>query len=146
MLREAQAKTTRPSRSDLGCFACYNTLMFLVGFFEWWYGPGWRDAAQRLRTRLHDTYLGFSVPLLARTIFAPWRRITSAPGASLQDHMRAMVDNLVSRAVGSTVRIFTLIAALGIMAAYATIGGLLLVLWPVLPLLGPVLIVWGIVL
>jgi hypothetical protein len=119
--------------------------MVLVGFLQWWYGPGWTDAARRLRARLHDTYLGFSVPLLARTIFAPWRRITTNPGASLQDHMRAMVDNAVSRAVGSVVRLMTLFVALGIMAAYGIVGGLLLLAWPVLPWLGPVLIVWGLI-
>lgn len=120
--------------------------MLIPLFLGWWYGPGWRDAATRLQNRIHATYLTFSVPMLTRTIFAPWRRITTPPGSSLQDHMRAMVDNVVSRAVGSTVRIFTLIAAFAVMGFYGLVGGLLLLAWPILPLLGPILMVAGFIL
>lgn len=117
--------------------------MLLVAFVQWWYGPGWRDASSRLAARIRATFLTFSVPILLRTMFAPWRRIITYPGASLQDRMRAVVDNLVSRAVGFAVRLFALLAALIIVAIYVTFGGLLLILWPILPLLGPALIVGG---
>jgi hypothetical protein len=59
------------------------------------------------------------------------------------DKFRAIADNLVSRAVGFVVRLFALITAIVIMSGYAVFGGLLLVIWPVLPLLGPALIVGG---
>ncbi len=125
------------------CRKCYNILMLLVAFVHWWYGPGWRDTASRLSTRLRETYLTFSVPILLPTMFAPWRRIITGSGGSLGDKMRAMVDNLVSRFVGFTVRLIALITALTIMGAYVILGGLLLILWPAVPLLGPVLIVAG---
>jgi hypothetical protein len=121
----------------------YNTLMLVMAFIQWWYGPGWRDAGARLLTRMHETYLNFSMPILLRTMFAPWRRIISAPGASLQDRARAVVDNAVSRAVGFSMRLFTLLAACILILLYAIVGGLILILWPVIPLLGPGLIVGG---
>jgi hypothetical protein len=119
--------------------------MLMVGFFQWWYGAGWRKTATLFRGQLLDIYEQFSVPTLLSTLFEPWRRIITAPGAGLDAHMRAMVDNLVSRAVGSTMRLFTLIAAGLVLASYSAGGGLLLLLWPLIPLLGPALVVWGMV-
>jgi len=76
-------------------------------------------------------------------MFAPWRRIVSYPGRTLTDKLRAVVDNLVSRAVGFIVRLLALIAAFTIMSAYVILGGLLLIIWPIVPLFGPALIVGG---
>lgn len=119
--------------------------MLVVAFLQWWYGPGWRDAGDRLSASIRTTYLNFSVPILARTLFAPWRQIISAPGSqsSLQDHLRAFVDNAVSRAVGFTVRLLALFVACLLICIFAASGGILLILWPALPLLGPALIVIG---
>ena len=119
--------------------------MLLVAFISWWYGPGWRDASAQLKDRLRTTVLTFSVPILLRTMFAPWRRIISPPGSSLQQKARALVDNAVSRAVGFAVRLLALVSAGIIIAVYCIFGGLILVLWPVLPILGPVLIVVGVI-
>jgi hypothetical protein len=117
--------------------------MFLVAFVQWWYGPGWRDTANRLSVRLEQTYLTFSVPILLRTMFAPWRRIITYPGASIGDRLRAVLDNLISRGVGFCVRLMALIIAALIIATYVLLGGILLIIWPVMPLLGPALIVGG---
>ncbi len=117
--------------------------MLLVAFVQWWYGPGWQDTAGRVFTRVRETYLTFSVPILIPTMFAPWRRIITYPGRSMGEKFRAVIDNLVSRAVGFVVRLFALITALLIMSGYLIFGGILLVIWPIVPLLGPALIVGG---
>ena len=119
--------------------------MLVVAFLQWWYGPGWRDASRRIISKIQDAYLNFSVPILLRTLFAPWRRITSAPGRSFDQKTRAMVDNLVSRAVGFAVRLLALIAACALIAIYALGGGVWLIVWPLLPIFGPALIVAGLV-
>lgn len=120
--------------------------MLVMAFFQWWYGPGWRDTGRRLISFVHTTYLTFSVAALIRTLFAPWKRIIASSNGSLQQKSRSMVDNAVSRAVGFAVRLITLIAALVTIAVASVIGGLILILWPILPLLGPALIVGGIIL
>jgi hypothetical protein len=117
--------------------------MLVVAFISWWYGPGWRDAAVQLKSRLRTTVLTFSVPILLRTMFAPWRRIITNPGGSLQDKARALVDNAVSRAVGFVVRLLALLSAAILIVVYGLVGGIILALWPVLPILGPILIVAG---
>lgn len=118
--------------------------MLVVAFFRWWYGPGWRDSADRLRMRLVTTYLEFSVPILVRTLFAPWRRIISYSGGSLSDRARAALDNVISRFVGLGVRLLALTAAIILLTMNLLLGGLWLVAWPLLPLAGPILIAWGV--
>ena len=117
--------------------------MLVVAFFRWWYGPGWRDNADRLRARLLTTYLEFSVPILLRTMFSPWRRIISYGQGSIGDRVRAAVDNIVSRFVGLGVRILALLAAVIIISLNIILGSLWLVAWPLLPVAGPLLIAWG---
>ena len=117
--------------------------MLLVAFIQWWYGPGWRDAGVRLAARLRQTVLTFSLPILLTTMFAPWRRIISYPGSSMQERSRALIDNLISRGVGFIMRLFTLLAAIFLLGVYSIFGGLLLILWPILPFFGPILIVGG---
>ncbi|HUD11971.1 MAG TPA: hypothetical protein VMS08_06175 [Candidatus Saccharimonadia bacterium] len=117
--------------------------MLIAAFLEWWYGAGWRDASFRLKNRLKMTYLSFSVPILLRTMFAPWRRISTPPGSSIQQKLTAVLDNVVSRAVGFVVRLMALIMGCLLLLIYSLVGGLLLILWPVLPILGPALIVGG---
>jgi hypothetical protein len=117
--------------------------MLFMEYLRWWYGPGWRDYADRFVARFDQIYLTFSVPILLPTMFAPWRRIITPPGTTMGDKLRAAVDNLVSRAVGFAVRLGALTAAFGLMAINALVGGLILALWPVLPLLGPALVVGG---
>jgi hypothetical protein len=119
--------------------------MLAVAFIHWWYGPGWKDTAQKLQLRMRHTALLFSLPILLTTMFAPWKRIVTYPGKSIGERFRAVIDNLISRVVGFIVRLGALLACLTIIGLYAVIGGFLLLLWPVIPLLGPVLIVAGLI-
>ena len=115
--------------------------MLAIGFFSWWYSAGWIALAKNVQKRLQKTLAMFSVPSLMRTLFAPWKRIVTNPGAGLSAHLSAIGDNMVSRAIGFTVRLFVLLAALVSMALVAVIGVLQIVLWPLVP----VAIVYGIV-
>ncbi len=109
-------------------------VMLVMEFFTWWYTRGWKLVVQDLRRRLSLTLQLFSVPSLLRTLFSPWRRIVTYPGASLDARMRAMGDNLVSRGVGFVVRFFTLIAAGVTLVVVATLSITLILVWPLLPL------------
>ena len=122
---------------------CYNTLMLVAAFVRWWYGPGWHDVAHRLSLRMRGTYQNLSVGTLLRTMFEPWRRIISYSDGALGDRLRAVVDNAVSRCVGFSVRLIVLITAAILLTIYVLLGGLIVVLWPLLPLLGLGLIAGG---
>lgn len=117
--------------------------MLAVAFIRWWYGAGWRNLAHHVRRRSQRTVDSFSVPTLARTLFAPWKRIVTAPGAGIDAHLRAIGDNLISRLVGFTVRLTVLFSAGISLVIILLIGLLQLVFWPLLPPAAIVLIIGG---
>ena len=119
--------------------------MLALEFFVWWYGRGWRQLAGSLNRRLSKTSDMFSVPILLHTLFAPWKRIITYPGASLDAKLRAFSDNMVSRVIGSIVRLLVLLTA-AIMFIVVSITAIAeLVAWPFVPLLAVVAIIKGII-
>ena len=116
-----------------------------IEMLTWWYGQGWIGVVRSMHRRLYNTAHMFSAGLLIQTLFSPWRRIITNPGASMQAHMQAFLDNLVSRFVGFGVRIMVLIAAL-LSLIFVAIGcALELLLWPLLPIAPIVFVILGIV-
>lgn len=108
--------------------------MLLVQFFKWWYGDGWLATTESFGRRARNLNQTFSAGSLVRTLFAPWRRIISYPGASLNAKFHTALDNLFSRVVGFMVRIFVLLAA-GVMQVIVALVTLVEMLaWPLLPL------------
>ncbi len=103
--------------------------------FRWWYGEGWLQTAKSVNNWTTAVRLTFSLPLLIKTLFSPWRRIITIPGRSLDAKMRAIVDNLVSRVVGFVTRLMVLIAALGLLAVAAVTAVVATVVWPLVPVL-----------
>lgn len=116
----------------------------LFEFFVWWYGPGWLLAWKNSLEWVRKVQLSFSIDVLLKTLFSPWKRIVSFGGRSIDEKFRAAIDNLISRIIGFCVRIIILFVALLLMAMTALAGILLAVLWPLLPFLGIGLIFWGI--
>lgn len=112
----------------------YNMDMIALEILAWWYRQGWAQVAKNAQERIVKVSHLFSVPILIRTWFAPWRRIITYPGAGIDAQIRAMADNLVSRLVGFTVRSFVLLAAGIMMAACAVLAFVQLIAWPLLPL------------
>lgn len=119
--------------------------MLALTLLQWWYGRGWKTVAVRAERRIAGITDAFSVSILLRTLFAPWRRIVTYPGAGLDAKFRALIDNFVSRCVGFVVRVCVLIAAGVSLAALSVIALVQLVLWPLLPVAAVVFLVWGVV-
>lgn len=107
--------------------------MLFVEFFAWWYSRGFVSFAKRIGNLIGRIWATFSVPLLFRTLFAPWKRITTDSGKTLQERTKAAGDNAISRLVGFTVRIFVIIAALVSIVVVAVVGLAFLVAWPLVP-------------
>lgn len=115
----------------------------LLSFFSWWYGRGWKQVADSFGPRLQNISALFSVNQLLRTLFAPWRRIITYPGASLQDKMRAWGDNMFSRVIGFIIRLFVLLAAGITLLIVGLLTAAELVIWPLLPLAIPGFLIAG---
>jgi hypothetical protein len=118
-------------------------VMLTLQLLSWWYGQGWKLMLDNAGLRVVRMSHMFSVPILVRTLWAPWRRIVSYPGASLDQKLRAIGDNLVSRLIGFTVRFLVLLAAGIMLLLTAMYGMVLLLLWPLVPLLIISLIIKG---
>jgi hypothetical protein len=119
-------------------------VMLVLSFFSWWYGRGWKHVASQLPHRLQTVATNFSFVQLLQTLFAPWRRIITYPGASLDEKLKAWGDNLFSRVIGFVVRIGVLLAGLLVLIITAVLWAGEIILWPLLPLLLPVCVVLGI--
>lgn len=109
-------------------------VMFISAFFSWWYGQGWLKVANSFKPRLGSLARTFSVNQLLGTLFAPWRRIITYPGASLAERFRAWGDNIFSRTIGFIVRLLVLLAALIMSVVVSLLTLIELVAWPVIPI------------
>jgi hypothetical protein len=121
----------------------YNKIMFIVGILSWWYGPGWRERISIMREYVDSTMDFFSIGLLLKTLFSPFRQISAGKvSGPLAVQMRAFADRLISRMIGGLIR--SVMVVVGICAIILTtiVGCIGLVLWafvPLLPVIGVVL-------
>jgi hypothetical protein len=107
--------------------------MIALEILTWWYRQGWAQVAKNAEVRFFKVSHMFSVPILLRTLFAPWRRIVTYPGASIDAKLRAMGDNMVSRVVGFSVRAMVLFSAGVMLAITALLAAIQLLVWPLMP-------------
>lgn len=115
---------------------CYNKVMFVAGLLSWWYGRGWRERSQLVGERIVRTFDYFSVDLLVKTWFAPFRQISAGSvKGSISVMLRAWVDRLISRVVGAFVRTFMIVFGVVTILLQSILGVLELIFWAVLPLL-----------
>ena len=119
--------------------------MLVASFLSWWYGPGWQRVARNFKPRLNQVINAFSARQLLLTLFAPWRRIITYPGANLPDRSRALVDNLFSRMVGFVIRVFVLFTACITMLLVALLSIAEIIIWPLLPLAIPGCLIAGLI-
>ncbi len=87
----------------------------------------------------------YSIPLLLRTLVAPWRRdITRRPrGLDIKKLFEALVFNLISRGIGLIIRSVTVVIGLVCLIGVIIFGFLALIVWLVLPALLAFFIVTG---
>lgn len=109
--------------------------MFIVGLLSWWYGDGWRQRAAIVKERLVSTIDYFSIDLLLKTLFAPYRQISAGSvRGSLDVKWRAFVDRTISRCIGAIIRTTMIIIGTLVIIFHSVIGLLILALWVVVPL------------
>lgn len=119
--------------------------MLVSSFFSWWYGTGWHQVIRSFGPRLRQVANAFSARQLLRTLFEPWRRIITYPGASIAERFHAWGDNLFSRVVGFIVRFFVLLGALAALVLVASLTIAEIIVWPLLPLAVPGCLIAGLI-
>lgn len=121
--------------------------MVIVGIIGWWYGRGLRLQIERLLNRVMSVYDYFSIDLLLRTLFAPFRQISAGHvRGPLAVQLRALGDRLFSRLIGAVVRCIMIVIGAAACIVILVIALLGLVLWlvaPVLPVVGFIISLTG---
>lgn len=111
--------------------------MVILSMFSWWYTNGLMDEFARIKRMVARVSDQFSLGLLLKTLFQPFRQISAnnRGGAALEDRIRAWFDRLVSRIIGMFIRLFVMIV--GIIALFFTLvlAFIRLALWALLPAL-----------
>jgi hypothetical protein len=122
--------------------------MFLVGILSWWYGNGWRQRFTLLKERLGATADFFSIGLLAKTLFAPFRQISAGKvSGSAKVQLQALFDQLISRLIGAIARFCLMIVGLIVLVIQLAWSAVVLVVWvlvPILPIAGIITAILGV--
>ena len=103
--------------------------MLFVDFISWWYADGLKGFMQRLGLQLAKITDFFSVGLLIKTLFTPFR----------------LIDRFIGGLIRSTVLLFAII----VIFTTIVIDILKIILWlmaPSLPIIGAVLLAMGVTL
>ena len=110
--------------------------MFIVGMISWWYTSGWKRCAVLIGDSLLSIYDYFSIDLLAKTLFSPFRQISAGKvNGPLGVQFRSMIDKLISRIIGAIMRSIVIVVGLIALLISALFGLLRIMVWPLIPLI-----------
>ncbi|TWP26500.1 hypothetical protein EUA60_02230 [TM7 phylum sp. oral taxon 346] len=116
--------------------------MFIVGMISWWYSVGWKRAAVDVWESIERLYDTFSLGLLLKTLFAPWRQISAGKvRGPIGVQLRAFFDRLVSRIIGGFIRTITLMIGVVALCVMLLIGLLRLAIWPLIPFMPAAMVI-----
>jgi len=121
--------------------------LLLLDFVLWYYTIAFRDILVVWSNFMWFIVHFFSMPLLLRTLFAPWKRITDEYHiTSIEDVLSTFVLNTMTRVFGGIVRLFILIAGLvflvfGVLGLFISIA-----LWICMPIGFVVTLFYGVML
>jgi len=114
--------------------------------FRWWFLEVPRNIYLGVIRIIINTYNYFSVNLLLKTLFAPWKRdIISTEQMTIFQKVQVLVMNLISRLLGAVVRLATIIAGLIIISIEFLIGISWIVVFICALFLGIIIIIYGII-
>jgi hypothetical protein len=110
-------------------------LLFLPYYFRWHYSKAISNLVLSLKEIVIFIPRFFSIPILFRTLFAPWRRLGEGytkgfdPGAFFQTFLL----NLILRIVGFVMRLLTISIALILLVLGVMLSLLVLLIWILFP-------------
>jgi len=123
-------------------------MLLVTELFKWWYTAGLHQRLQKISLRLDGTIDYFSMDLLIKTLFAPFRQISvGSVDGPLEVKLRALVDKLFSRLIGAFIRLLLLVVGCVTITLQVVLALVMLLLWllvPFLPIVGIVLAVMGV--
>ncbi len=121
--------------------------MVIVWALSWWYGAGFVSRLKLFRERMASATDYFSIDLLIKSLFAPFRQISAGKvRGPLGLQWRAFVDRLISRAIGVMIRSTVIVIGAVWLSLLAVGNTIVLLCWlivPLLPIVGVILMASG---
>lgn len=119
-----------------------------MSFLTWWYGKGLAWRAEKILDGIERSIDTFSLGLLIKTWFAPFRQIDAlgVSNASIEVRIKKSFDKLFSRFIGAFLRTIIMIIGIFFISFKAIWGLAMLILWlisPVLPIILAVIFTTG---
>lgn len=103
-------------------------------YLIWHYTTAWTDIFRLFNNYLWFVGNFFSIELLFKTLFSPWRRLSISGGKGSKDSFfGAILVNTFMRGVGFFIRSFTILAGCVALFIFVTVSALLICIWAVLP-------------
>ncbi len=105
-------------------------------YIRWHYSLAFSDIFHIWRDITHFVFHFFSIPLLLRTFFAPWKRIEATretQGLNIGDYISTKLVNTIMRFIGACMRTALIFAGLAILGTVVLAGLAFFVLWTLLP-------------
>lgn len=121
--------------------------MVIVGIITWWYSAGFVQALRSVGVRLAGLFDFFSIDLLFKTLFSPFRQISAGSvDGPLGVQLQAFFDKLISRLIGAVVRTVVIFVGIVCLVAMLVLSAFYLLVWllmPFIPLVGLTLALTG---
>lgn len=107
-----------------------------MGLLSWWYGEGLKGRLRQTWQHIRGVAEAFSIGQLLMTLFSPFRQVSAGTvRGGLADKFQAFIDKTISRFIGAMIRTFTILAGLVVIAVVFIYEHIILILWPLMPLL-----------
>ena len=107
-----EAQTPSARRVD------FRELPIVLAFFVWWFKETPAKIIYIGQKTVGRAFEFFSITLLLKSLFSPWKRDeTDTSNMALEDKVKVLMMNLVSRLVGAVVRSGTILVGLLIISA-----------------------------
>jgi hypothetical protein len=122
--------------------------IIVLQFWSWYYTGAVRSLIKTWRDFIIFVREYYSIPLLLKTLFYPWRRdITKyGRGFSIKKFLETLSFNLISRGLGFFARIFIIILGFICLVGVIVLGALALIIWLILPAVLLFFIIMGLML
>lgn len=121
--------------------------IFFGHFFVWYFSSAFLNIFNVWKNFMWFILHFFSIPLLLKTLFSPWKRMTDTDRhRTIEEFFSGVIMNLMSRVFGAFVRLS--IVTVGVIALTLGIFCLCLILltWVFLPVLFTGSVVYGVML
>lgn len=122
-----------------------NLIGFMPYYAVWHYSGALADIYRIWRNYLWFFYHFFSIPVLLKTLFVPWRRLQEEykGGFNLESFFATIIVNIMMRFVGALVRLVFIIVGSIILAGVFFAGLAFMLVWITVPVLSLGLLVLG---